>query len=374
MKKTLLFICTLFSIALSAQTQRLRDLVKELNDKTQKSASIHFNSVYYISVTFTTTGFTQYTEPDEDGNTYTFPESGTRTLTIGWGELEAVGPTDKGRVGIKTDADSNLGHFFTPVAGVAPREIVDIIQEIYGIVTNGWLSERNFTDEELAGAESVIENNIMSNYLEITGRSSGIVTGTPDYDSNEYPYEISDLRLMLSFGKRFRFDLGILGYSWMDLPEYTKYNTSGDVIGTDTFAFGSSFWTPSLGFTYAFMVKPDLGNHVMFEFPLSVSFAPMLFGSNSDWDDEAAIGETAFEDVFAFSYVAQGSLGATIFLSKDFGLSLKGGAYYFGVNATSDAITHTNAAGVAEEYTIKFNEDETNIKPFLEFGLKFRWE
>ena len=373
MKKTVLLMCFFFCAGLQAQSKKLKDLVQELTDKTKSSISIDGNNVFYIYFTYDIYGFTQTSSSDADGTTYTF-ENGSTTLTVRWEDLEEVGLTDKGRVGVKVDSESINGHFITPNNGVEPQEIVDIIKKIYRKTTGYELKQLMFKDLELEQADQVIENSIYSNHLEILGRSSGIVTGTPDYSANEHPYEISDLRLMMSFGKHFRFDMGILGYSWIDLPAYNKYNSAGDLVGTDTFAFGSSFWTPSLGFSYVFYPKPALGDYVILEFPLSVSFAPLLFGSNSDFDADVESGDTLFEDYFAFSYVGQASLGATLYFSETFGISIKGGVYYFGVNATSNSVMSTDSSGITEEYTVAFDEQENNIKPYLEFSLKFRWE
>jgi hypothetical protein len=368
MKKLLPII---FLLTFSVQAQKLNDLVQQLKDKTQSSIHIYGNSVFYSTFTFDKNGFTETLGSDNEGNTFTHLKNGQNTIIVRWEDLEDIGLTKYGRVAVSEDADSKEGYFFTPAYGATAEEVKEIIRDIYRKITGDSLTEINVVNEPLDDTDRIIENSLATEFFEISGRSSGLITGTPGDD--EHPFDVTDLRAILSFGKHFRFDMGILGYSWIDLPEYTKYNASGAAIGTDSFIYSTGFWTPSLGLSYVFYPKPSLGDYVIVEFPLSISFAPMLFGSNGDFDDDATSGDSLSEDYFAFSYIGQASLGATIYFSETFGISLKGGVYYIGLNASTDTLTGTNQSGVTEEYTIKFDEEESNIKPYLEFSLKFRW-
>jgi hypothetical protein len=372
MKKTLLLLLLTALCTLEGHTQTLGELVQILTENTQPSISIHHNSVYYTYFKYDKNGFTVTTSADSDGNTYTL-ENGQTSMTIKWTDLDRIGITNHNRIALTTDPNSDKGYFITPKNGVDAESIIMVIEEIYYKITDEELEVITVLSEPLDDEKTVIDSKLHSLHMEFTVRSSGILIGTPSDGTETAPYDIDEVRLNLSLGKKhLRFDIGIVGYSWVDLPGFNKYNSSGTLIGSDKFQTGS-FYTPSLGLSYVFYPQPALmDDYVYIEFPVSVSAAPMLFGSSTDFDANTAEGDTPYEDYFGFSYFANASAGVTLYLGKEFGISIRGGIFYMGVTETTETVSRLNNAGVAEEFTYKFDENESRIKPHIEFSLVFR--
>lgn len=146
-------------------------------------------------------------------------------------------------------------------------------------------------------------------------------------------YECLEARLRLTLGKKhFRFNISPLGYTWVVLPSFRKYDLKKNEI--DYTDFGSiRFFSPSIGISYAFYRKMDAADkYRALEIPLSLNFSPMWSGKTDMVKVNNVAYDSEFKDYFKdFKFNLTLSAGINIFVSEGFGLGFSVGYYYFNI-------------------------------------------
>ena len=214
---------------------------------------------------------------------------------------------------------------------------------------------------------------LMGAYWEISG---SISTFTYEISPSGYnpikKYDPTDARFTIVYGeKNLTFNLG-MGLTWVDLPSYRKYNTSGTELKyTDLGTV--RYLSPSAGLTYKFMSKANKADFFRdFEFPLTVSFAPLFSTKSDDLTIKSQAFDTPFDKYFdGLSYNINASLGANIYFGKGIGLALSGGATYVNINGTTTKLTETDNNNRHNDFTIKFDKI-SRIVPRAELKLILR--
>jgi len=216
---------------------------------------------------------------------------------------------------------------------------------------------------------------LFGNFWEISGTAS--FTNPVSYQPGNYnytptkAYELNDARFVFVYGeKNFTFNLGV-GFSWMSLPSYRKYNSSGsETAYTD---FGTvKYISPSIGVTYKFISqknKSDFYRNI--EFPLTVSFAPLFGGKTKKVTIKNEAYDTEFSHYFeGLCYNINASIGANMYFGKGFGIGVSAGGTYVNIKATKEKITET-INNTQSSFTIKM-DDLSPIIPRAEVKLIFR--
>lgn len=190
------------------------------------------------------------------------------------------------------------------------------------------------------------------------------------------PFNSSDVRMIFTLGKRhFRLTLSPIGYSWIDTPDFTKYDSNDVEIGEGSLGT-SRFYSPSVGFAY--VLYPKLGPddyYNTFEFPINISAGGLFAQKSADFEifDEEN-DSPAKEYLLGFNYFIHGSIGASIYVSDFFGFSFKAGMYYMGIETATGKLKATTEEGIMEEFTIKNTEEDINrFLPSAEFAIHFRF-
>jgi hypothetical protein len=269
-------------------------------------------------------------------------------------------------------------------------ELVDLLRELSGICSEdraknpGTFNKdpkavpRAKTDAELqAEAQSEAIDNVTSllTYFnwELKGSISAIFKGGYGKDSIK-DYSVDDARMSFIIGnKAVRLNLSPLGFSWVTMPEFTKYNEDGIEIGTGKF-HKSRFYSPAIGLTFCILTKKgrkDIYRGV--EFPLSVNFMPLLFPKNKDLILYEAPGDSRIKDYLTgFSYFGNASFGINAYPSDGFGIGLSGGVNYLSVKATENEVTATDSAFNTTSFFIKTNPGK-KIFPAIDLRIILRF-
>ena len=109
-----------------------------------------------------------------------------------------------------------------------------------------------------------------------------------------------------------------------------------------------------------------------FEFPLTVSFAPLFSPKSDDVSIKSQAFDTPFDKYFdGLSYNINASLGANIYFGKGIGLGLSGGVTYVNINGTTTKLTETDSNNRQNDFTIKFDK-LSRIVPRVELKLILR--
>ena len=274
------------------------------------------------------------------------------------------------------NADNNHIKYWTFLLGDSDDSYHRIVEEARRRKEE---NPNDLTEAELAKQKETLEafdaiSFIFGDFYEVSGSAS--FTNPITYESifNNKPntqYELNDVRFSIVYGnKKVALNLGY-GVSWMSLPSYRKYDKLGrETAYTD---FGTvQFLSPSIGLSYKFMSKENKADfYRSAEFPVNVSFAPLLGAKSKKIKMNNDIFDTPFKDYFeGLSYNINASLGANLFIGKGFGIGISGGGTYVNIKGTTEKIVET-VNDRQSAYTIKM-DDLQKIIPRYEFKLIFR--
>ena len=387
-----LFMATIFKVNAQNNTT---DLIEKLNSK------IQITSRKGIGTMANHPAYTANIYFDDEGAHYKYSDKRGGWYLYKWDEFAGLAVTTQNRVYLAANETNGQTTFeyITPKSGIKAEEIKNLLDEIiyqktdksvriftmqikdendvpdaasYSSAATSSSTDYQNNSQEMQAAEAMgamLEGLTFFNW-EFVGRSTFNPAPTT---SKETTYGIDEFRFNLILGKNhFRFNISPVGFSWLSLPDFKKYNDQGIKIGTVT-NYSVKSYTPSAGLSYVLYPKADKGEEYRFvEFPLSVHFSPFL-GFKNDNFKENDITDSEYKEYFSdFNYFVYSSFGISLFFSRDFGMSLKAGAFYLNVKESEKVLKHTDEDGISENFIVKFDE-KSKILPAgeLSFTLRF---
>lgn len=348
---------------------------------------------------------------------FAFSEKGVRIIGgrnasfLSWDRIQGLATTERDKVYLAFSGTSYGGkqesyfEYITPKDGISAQSVLNRVAVLCKNAGNNQIKFWNFllgdadethhrivaeaqrrqeenpnnlTEAELAKQKATLEafdaiSVLLGDYWEFSGSISTFTYEIGPLGYNPIKkYDPTDARLTIVYGeKNLTFNLG-MGLTWIDLPSYRKYNTSGTELKyTD---FGTvRYLSPSAGLTYKFMSKENKEDFFRdFEFPLTVSFAPLFSPNSDDVSIKSQAFDTPFDKYFdGLSYNINASLGANIYFGKGIGLGLSGGVTYVNINGTTSKLTETDSNNRQNDFTIKFDK-LSRIVPRVELKLILR--
>jgi hypothetical protein len=173
--------------------------------------------------------------------------------------------------------------------------------------------------------------------------------------------------------KKIRLNISPIGFYWVDLPYYKKYNEQNVMVATGEFS-QPRFYAPTIGLIYCMIPKADRNDdYRVLEFPLAINFSPFMGVKNTGFSIANVARDSEFKNYLApFNYVLSGTIGANIYPGDGLGFSLNTGVSYLGINATNKEVYETDANQRTNTYTIKMDKAKKLLANFeLKFLIRF---
>jgi hypothetical protein len=237
------------------------------------------------------------------------------------------------------------------------------------------LPRQELSREELAQEAKDAEMEVWTDLLsafnwELTGSSTGVFN--PDkrnqyHDIIEKKMNVDYVRMNFVLGNnRIRLNLSPVGFYWVDLPYYKKYNKQNVmVLQKGDFEY-PRFYAPTIGLIYCLIAKEDRkDDYRAVEFPVAVNFSPFLGVKNTGFTVANEARDSPFKDYLApFNYILSGTIGVNLYPDDAFGFSLNTGVTYMGINATSKEVYETDDNQITNAYTIKMDNAKRLLANF----------
>jgi hypothetical protein len=217
---------------------------------------------------------------------------------------------------------------------------------------------QNFKWEFTGGSTSIFNADKRDRYFNITEKKMNV-----DY-----------VRMNFVLGnKKIRLNISPIGFYWVDLPYYKKYNEQNVMVATGEFS-QPRFYAPTIGLIYCMIPKADRNDdYRVLEFPLAINFSPFMGVKNTGFSIANVARDSEFKNYLApFNYVLSGTIGANIYPGDGLGFSLNTGVSYLGINATNKEVYETDANQRTNTYTIKMDKAKKLLANFeLKFLIRF---